>query len=112
MLLRMQKVIHDLLALFRVPQPLLGEVLLKYFVDPRCVAFAARGPGWEKNKFFGERSHVLIETGFQYSISRLEGSSGIFFFDDVEELQYVVYFVVRAGMFRVLGITVTCKHRF
>jgi hypothetical protein len=63
--LGMQEKIHNLSALLRKPQPLIAQIFLEDLMDPRRVAFAARGPGWEKDKFLGRLRHGLIEIFFQ-----------------------------------------------
>ncbi len=68
MLLGMQKKIHNLLALFGQPESLVSQIFLEDLMNPRGIAFAPGGPGWKKDKFFGDGSHLLIEIDFQYSI--------------------------------------------
>ncbi len=57
--------IDDHLALVRMAQPLIRQVLLKDFMDARDVTLPPRGPGRKKDQFFGgNRGHRLLKLPF------------------------------------------------
>lgn len=77
MLVRVQEIVDNLLALVRVPEAFFGEVLLKHLVDPRGVAFPPGRPGGEKDQLFGGyRGHILLKSAFNIRLSRRGGQPG------------------------------------
>src|ERR1700741_203725 len=99
MLIGMEEIIHDHLALMRVPETLLRQEFLKDFVDTRDVPLPSCGPGREKDELFsGDRGHSLLKLSFNSMNFTGAGSRmSVFFFDDVQELKNVVHFEIGSG---------------